>query len=556
MNALLTLFFKSSPRTQCFLLALLGVVFYIPFIGSVHLFDWDEINFAEISREMIITGDYFKSQIDFQPFYEKPPLFNWIQIGSFALFGQNEFSARFPNALFGICSLLLIFKIGSACRGRTFGMLWALFYLGSLLPHFYFKTGIIDPVFNFFIFSSAYVWTLAVKRLESRLSLKYFFAAGLLNGLAVITKGPVGLLIILLMMAAYEVLSLGKKISFSKIKGLGVFLAGVFAVSLVWLLPQYILGGNAFIVEFVKYMWELLTQDVATHGQPFYYHFLVVFFGCFPISVWALPNLIKSHKKPEDDFNRWMFCLFWVVLILFSSVKTKIVHYSSMTYFPLAYLATDAIMAAFDKKRGTALNKVYLCLGLLFGLVFALLPMLLIDKSFLLNLSKNDAFAVEIIKALEMSPWYGLAAVIFIAAVMGAYWLFSQGKIREAVLTHSLGIALFLNVELALVLPPVELAVQGAAIDFYKRFAGEDVYVATVGFKSYGRLYYSDKKAGGKHYTEEELITLDVDKPVFFIAKINTADQLKDSPNIRLIDSKGGYLLFFKPVNKNVDGNR
>ena len=38
------------------LLALLGAIFFIPFLGGVHLFDWDEINFAEISREMMITG--------------------------------------------------------------------------------------------------------------------------------------------------------------------------------------------------------------------------------------------------------------------------------------------------------------------------------------------------------------------------------------------------------------------------------------------------------------------------------------------------------------------
>ena len=44
---------------------------FIPFIGKVHLFDWDEINFAEMSREMRLTGEYFKVQVNYEPFYEK-----------------------------------------------------------------------------------------------------------------------------------------------------------------------------------------------------------------------------------------------------------------------------------------------------------------------------------------------------------------------------------------------------------------------------------------------------------------------------------------------------
>ncbi len=35
--------------------AFLGIVLFIPFIGNVHLFDWDEINFAEIAREMVVV---------------------------------------------------------------------------------------------------------------------------------------------------------------------------------------------------------------------------------------------------------------------------------------------------------------------------------------------------------------------------------------------------------------------------------------------------------------------------------------------------------------------
>jgi 4-amino-4-deoxy-L-arabinose transferase-like glycosyltransferase len=62
------------------LITALGAVFFIPFIGSSHLFDWDEINFAESAREMILTGNYATVQINYMPFWEKPPLFFWMQV--------------------------------------------------------------------------------------------------------------------------------------------------------------------------------------------------------------------------------------------------------------------------------------------------------------------------------------------------------------------------------------------------------------------------------------------------------------------------------------------
>ena len=124
------------------LIAVVAALFFIPFLGNVHLFDWDEINFAESSREMIVAGDYSRVMVGFKPFWEKPPLFFWMQAASMQVFGINEFSARLPNAIFGIITLLTLFYIGKKERNEQFGLLWALLYFASLLPHAYFKSGI------------------------------------------------------------------------------------------------------------------------------------------------------------------------------------------------------------------------------------------------------------------------------------------------------------------------------------------------------------------------------------------------------------------------------
>ena len=138
--------------TVYLLIIVVGGLLFFPFLGNVALFDWDEINFAEIAREMIVSGDYLNVQINFQPFWEKPPLFIWMQVLSMKLFGINEFAARFPNAICGIITLIVLYEMGRKLFNARLGMIWALVYAGSILPFFYFKSGIIDPWFNLFIF--------------------------------------------------------------------------------------------------------------------------------------------------------------------------------------------------------------------------------------------------------------------------------------------------------------------------------------------------------------------------------------------------------------------
>jgi len=57
------------------LIAVLAALFFIPFLGRVHLFDWDEINFAECSREMIKMNDYTGIR-RFQALLGEAPMFS------------------------------------------------------------------------------------------------------------------------------------------------------------------------------------------------------------------------------------------------------------------------------------------------------------------------------------------------------------------------------------------------------------------------------------------------------------------------------------------------
>jgi 4-amino-4-deoxy-L-arabinose transferase-like glycosyltransferase len=187
--------FFSFKYASYLFIALIGVVLYVPFLGSVHLFDWDEINFAESAREMLVTGNYLDVQINYEVFWEKPPLFIWLQALSMHVFGINEFAARFPNALIGITTLMVLFTIGKKLINEKFGWIWMFAHALSVLTFLYFKSGIIDPLFNLFIFLGIYQFILFAQGDNSkwyRTGLSAFFI-----GLAILTKGPVALAFIL-----------------------------------------------------------------------------------------------------------------------------------------------------------------------------------------------------------------------------------------------------------------------------------------------------------------------------------------------------------------------
>ncbi|HTL80771.1 MAG TPA: glycosyltransferase family 39 protein, partial [Bacteroidia bacterium] len=190
---------RSRTFLPWLLITVLAMAVFIPFLGAVHLFDWDEINFAECAREMLVSKNYSIVQIGYLPFWEKPPLFIWMQAASMHFFGVNEFAARLPNAICGVITLLSVYAIGRKVYDDRFARLWVLVFAGSILPGFYFHSGIIDPWFNLFIFLGIYQFIIYTNEFPSISTQKLFHRRIILSAvfiaLAVLTKGPVALLI-------------------------------------------------------------------------------------------------------------------------------------------------------------------------------------------------------------------------------------------------------------------------------------------------------------------------------------------------------------------------
>ncbi len=547
----------------------IGLVIFLPFIGVSHLFDWDEINFAESAREMLVTGNFAQVTVNFEPFWEKPPLFIWVQALSMSVFGVGEFAARLPNVLIMIATLCTVFYIGRKHYTDQLALLWVLFFAGSITPHLYAHSGIIDPLFNLFIFLSVYQLYLSTIRNDYL----PWVLSGLFLGLAVLTKGPAAGLIVGLCGLVIWVYR-GFKFWFSLPKALSWFFTMVVVASL-WFLPELLKNGPGFLESFIIYQLQLLTSPVASHGQPWFYHFLVLAVGCVPASLVMLPTLY-NRIKGNDEFLRLMKILFWVVLILFSLVTTKIVHYSSLCYLPIAFLAAHSVINSRAKRF---VSGALIFVGVLWAIILILIPMIgYWNDSFLQSYGHliQDEFTRANLAVDGGWKWFHFIPGVLI--LLSFLWLRSgwaemqRKRIIQALVMFTISLSLLF----AIIVPPVEKHLQHSVIEFYETIQNEDCYVDVYGYKSYAHYFYARIKplkesdqlfSKRNEFLDERMAqrTIDlpestrkevdddimnwmkygnIDKPVYLVCQQKKIAELKALNSFEMVFERGGFAAF------------
>ena len=559
-----------------FLIALVSAIVFIPFIGNCPLFDWDEVNFAECAREMVVSKNYSLVQLNYRPFWEKPPFFIWLQAASMHVFGVNEFAARFPNAVCSIASLVSIYLIGKNFHSQKFGIIWAFLYAATLLPHLYFKSGLIDPWFNLFIFISIYQCIRFINNAEGKEELLNALLAGIFLGLAVLTKGPAALAIVALTIITYMVWIRNFKLLISKT--FAIFFITTLVVSASWFFVEYLRGNGKLIHEFISYQQRLFKTGDSGHDGPFIYHFIVLLLGCFPASFIFIAAYLKYRELTPYQllFRKLFVCLFWVVLLLFSIVKTKIVHYSSLCYFPLTFIASIGLVNYFSRLAFTRfLTFVYWLTASLFGIAFTAIGFINYLKPYIIKSGLiDDEFAIQNLQANV--SWTGFEFLIGITFLLGSL-LIHRAIIQQKIKLLYYGLTLnliFIYLAIAVIIPKVELYSQHAAIEFYKAINTQTCYVETHGFKSYAYLFYTNRamddytnpdqvayinnqlnvmeKEGHSRFSSYPTANLfwmehgKIDRPTYIVIKTKQESEIANIPDLKKLYSKNGFSFFVR----------
>jgi len=461
------------------LVILWGSLLWIPWLGAVHLFDWDEINFAEISREMLLTGNYIQSTINFRPFWEKPPLFFWLQTLSYTIWGVNEFAARFPNVLCGLITLVWLTEVGNKNQSNKTGLLWALFYMGSVLPHFYFRSGLLDPWYNLFGF---WMFWYGLQSLTQGKVLNYIYV-GASGALSLLIKGPAipGIVLISLLMFA---LFFHKNLKFSW----SGFIVGLLTFVLLgssWYVLYFFTYGPEMMMEFFRYQMRLFSTADAGHSGFPGFHLIVLLAGVFPASFF----FIGLIKKINHITYAPHFILTFLVIVVFSTVKTKIVHYSSMAYFPITYLAASYAnhfqWSQFPKRLTMSLGLFSFVIFLIVSsaCIFFINPQLFIPIIQEMFVRENIEWSQPTFNTIMFCTWLFSGVMV--------YFLF-KAKRKSQLYIVLLGMTIHIALLIYSFVKPIEKISQGSLILLCQKASEYNLPINTYNFKSYAHWFYGN----------------------------------------------------------------
>lgn len=540
-------------RRDYLLITGLAILFFFPFLGAVHLFDRGEACIAESAREMLLTGEWVRPQVGFQPFPGRPPMFLWAQAISMYFFGVNEFAARFPNAVCGLVTLLLVYRIGSRLHDRMFAWLWVLAWLGSFLPHLYFRSGVVDPWFNLLVFSGLYGfiefrWQFLTAKNEPSFwkRYRYLLAGGGLLGMAVMTKGFSAYLIAMLVLGLYWARYRFRGRGY--LSHLALFSAAAMLWMAAWIGLDACLHGPGYVGRFMSEQIRLFSAPAGAEGGFYGEQIFILLLGCFPVSVFALANIWGDRQSEEEllesdtlaackrsDLVTWMQLLFWTGFALASVVRTNMIHYASLCYFPLTYLGAVTLWRAIRWDiLPKAVNYLLPGVGVLLGAAVMVLPHFMkYHSDRIKTVFAGDPFAQASIEAVvPWANWQGAPGLILAVASIVAWYFWRKYRPWLTAQAVFAGGALFAFLTSLFIVCNIEKHLQGAAVEFYQSKCGKDCRIRPVGFISYAHLFYARQNpdsATGHTY---------------FVARVSDLCGLPEVPGCRELYRKNGFVFF------------
>lgn len=341
-------------------------------LGSTGLVDETEPLFAEAARQMTVTGDWVTPYFNEKTRFDKPPLVYWLMAIAYQTIGVNEWAVRFPSALAAIALTIFGFFTlkqfgfsrpvlspeGEAVSGQARQQRWLAAWIGSgllaLTPQtiVWARTGVSDMLLSGCMGTAllAFFWGY-VQPARSRAKVVWYVAFYVLAALAVLTKGPVGIVLPGLIIGAF-LLYVGRLREVLReiflLRGMLLFLA----IALPWYILVYQANGEAFIESFFGYHnIERFTQVVNHHSAPWYFYFLVVLLGFIPYSI-HLPVAIarlqfwqrRYWQQQPRIAHLGLFALFWLAVIFgfFTIAVTKLPSYV-LPLMPAAAILTSLV---------------------------------------------------------------------------------------------------------------------------------------------------------------------------------------------------------------------
>jgi 4-amino-4-deoxy-L-arabinose transferase-like glycosyltransferase len=353
----------------------------LPNLGGPALWDMDEGLNSEAAQEMLESGNWLVPMFNYELRTAKPALQYWCQVAAYRAFGVNEFAARLPSALAALLTLLATYELGRRMFGRHVGLLAGLILASAILfcgaAHFANPDALLVAFTTLTLALFWYDYSGGCRSL--------YFLLGATYGLAVLVKGPVGLVLPVFAIGLFLLWRWQLRRLLDP-RGLGVALLFCL-VALPWYVWVGLETKGVWLVQFfMKHHADRVLSPLENHGGPLFYYVIVLFVGLAPWSAFLLPTLWqtinqlrkgrKGSEQPEEATpadadggprSAVQFLLCWAVAFFlpFSVVQTKLPNYI-LPLYPAAAILLAWFLDAW--RRGLVRSPGWLLYGGLGGL--------------------------------------------------------------------------------------------------------------------------------------------------------------------------------------------
>lgn len=292
------------------------------------LFEPDEARNAQLSLNMMDSGNWMALELKNDHYWDKPPLVAWMTAVSFKIFGVSENAARFPGVVVSFLTVILTCAIGQRLVGFRAAWVAAFLVLLSLGVPFSGRYLTMDSTLTML----ATVTFLSVYRgsFGRRFRQAWWVLAGICVGLGLITKGPV--IVVLCGVPAVVFSWLSGRRMFTSAKQALYFAAPMLLIGSPWFVATAV-GTPEFLTHFFWQHHVVRFTDGISHQQPFWFYLPVILVLMFPASQLFLP-LVKfmSTRKPSvralrTDAHGYLFLSAMWVLVFFTCSQAKLPTY-------------------------------------------------------------------------------------------------------------------------------------------------------------------------------------------------------------------------------------
>jgi len=419
---------------QILILASLSYLFFVLGNGVLSLTSPDEVFYAQTAKEMIRHKSWMTPYLFGQPQFEKPVLTYWLLRLGFVLFGVSSFAARFFPAVFaflGVIAVYLLSLLGFKNEKKAFISSTILMSCGLYV-------GLARTLFTDMIFSiltlvslTAFFWGYSSKETKAAgILLSFVFSS-----LAVLTKGPLGLLIPFLVIIGFLLVKNDIKFLFCR-----SFLWGIF-IFLLLSLPWYIVMikkyGSGFVHEFFynDHFRRIIEAEHEGNDKWYFYPFSMAS-GMFPWSLYAVASLIyliKKFRHNAPSIEVFLICWIAVVFVIFQTAHSKLVSYILPLFPALAMISGDFIYDSALLKKGAR--------SLFLVSIGTLAMLLLVPIGLTAGLMKSSVYLSTYLPS-KIPVYYFITALLAIIILMLFFIL--RNKLFKSVYIPALVMPVFL----------------------------------------------------------------------------------------------------------------